>query len=1199
MASAEPMEVDRPDDMSQVEDGALIVLSLKWIKSDDEPQKTKKPETSLQKMLQSWFNKCKPNVDCSVKRILKDGRAVINIKPAPVLTKLQKLNKQTLTGKDGDLVTITSISLTLPSPELDAQIPEDASMNPSASVPDPQTDQVQLGKQSKAVSAGGEQTGASEDALTNHRTFVPAPQTDQVQEGKQSSTVSAGEEICTCSIPVGHFWYVNHMYEEEMKLIEKENGVKIMADVKVRFEEDQKHGRPDRALEEFANLAQKSLVESSGSVIPLKFIDSDQWGDALKTIQKKKNKLLVTLTSETMTVRGPGQSQDVISKCLYADTHWKRNTDASHQEYERETQDTSLKIDVTTKDHLMHMGLTMEESYWKVMITSCSEKIAKIKAKFNVELKESDIGQGKVNVKALYKKDEGNASMESHAVRELFHLYQKTATSPMNVSQSSAATGIWGWSWLWKTIKIGNMDRDTEEPMEVDDQSMQHSALSDNQQHSSPTDTTAAVQHSSLSVNQQHLTPIDTPGAVQPSAMGKNEQHLKPTDTPAAVEDGALIVLSLKWTKSDDEPQKTKKPETSLQKMLQTWFNNCIPNVDCSVKRILKDGSAVINIKPAPAITELLKLSKETLTEKGAGKGKKTTVTITSISLTLPSPELDTQLLTEDDSSVSLPEPQTEQDQQGEQSETGSTAGDQMGASFMPKTKNEHIQPGKESNTGSTTEEDSGTSPMYLQTEQVQVGKQSSRDPAGEEMYTCSVPVGLFWYVSHMYEEEMKLIEKENGVKIMADVKVRFEEDQKHGRPDRALKEFVNLVQKSLVESSGSVIPFKFIESDQWGDALKTIQKKKNKLLVTLTSETMTVRGPGQSQDVISKCLYADTHWKRNTDASHQEYERETQESLKIDMTIKDDFPHAGLIIEKTFWKSMTNSYNKEIEKIKAKFNVAFNDSDIDQGKVNVTALYKKEGNASMESHALRALLCLHQRFVSSQFHGATGFSGTIISQSEGASNEPVLNGQSANRKHNIDPPTDSGKRAGDQSDERCPICLDKFKNKRQLNCKHEFCKDCLKQAEKANGPICPICRVVFGKIVGDQPDGRMSHQILTFPLPGYSDCGTIKISYEISSGTQTAKHPNPGQHYYGISRTAYLPNNKEGNEVLRLLKKAFDQRLIFTIGTSRTTGMDGQVTWNDIHHKTSMSGGAESFGYPDPEYLSRVKEELKAKGIE
>ncbi|XP_005952941.1 uncharacterized protein LOC102292172 [Haplochromis burtoni] len=477
MASAEPMEVDKPDDMRQDQDEAHIVLSIKWIKSDDELQKGKRLETRLEKMLQTWFNKCKHKVDCSVERMLKDGRVVIKTKPVPVLTELQKLSKQTLTGKDGNSVTITSISLTLPSPELDAQVPEDASMNIPPSVPYPQIDQVQLGKQSNAGSADGEQTGVPEDASTNHPPFVPAPQTahiqpgkqsntgstaekdsgispmsepqtDQVQVGKQSSTVSAGEEMHSCSVPVGHFWYVNHMYEKEIKHIEKKNGVKIMADVKVRFEVDQKHGRPDGALDEFANLVQKSLAESNGSVIPLKFIDPDQWGDALKTIQEKENKLLVTLTSETMTVRGPTQSQEAMKKLLNADTEQKKSIDTSHEENERETQDTSLKIEMTTKDHLMHMGLTMEESYWKVMITSYSKKVAKIKDKFNVDLKESDIGQGKVNVKAVYKKDEGNASMESHAMRELFHLYQKTATSPMNFSQSNA--GMWGFSWLWQ-----------------------------------------------------------------------------------------------------------------------------------------------------------------------------------------------------------------------------------------------------------------------------------------------------------------------------------------------------------------------------------------------------------------------------------------------------------------------------------------------------------------------------------------------------------------------------------------------------------------------------------------------------------------------------------------------------------------------------------------------------------------------------
>lgn len=66
---------------------------------------------------------------------------------------------------------------------------------------------------------------------------------------------------------------------------------------------------------------------------------------------------------------------------------------------------------------------------------------------------------------------------------------------------------------------------------------------------------------------------------------------------------------------------------------------------------------------------------------------------------------------------------------------------------------------------------------------------------------------------------------------------------------------------------------------------------------------------------------------------------------------------------------------------------------------------------------------------------------------------------------------------------------------------------------------------------------------------------------------------------FNGSNRTAYLPNNREGKEVLQLLKKAFDQRLIFTIGQSRTTGADNQVTWNDIHHKTSTRGGPTEYG--------------------
>ena len=37
------------------------------------------------------------------------------------------------------------------------------------------------------------------------------------------------------------------------------------------------------------------------------------------------------------------------------------------------------------------------------------------------------------------------------------------------------------------------------------------------------------------------------------------------------------------------------------------------------------------------------------------------------------------------------------------------------------------------------------------------------------------------------------------------------------------------------------------------------------------------------------------------------------------------------------------------------------------------------------------------------------------------------------------------------------------------------------------------------------------------------------------------------------------------------MLKIAFERKLVFTIGNSRTTGAEGVITWNDIHHKTDQ----------------------------
>ncbi|XP_029367012.1 protein deltex isoform X3 [Echeneis naucrates] len=129
--------------------------------------------------------------------------------------------------------------------------------------------------------------------------------------------------------------------------------------------------------------------------------------------------------------------------------------------------------------------------------------------------------------------------------------------------------------------------------------------------------------------------------------------------------------------------------------------------------------------------------------------------------------------------------------------------------------------------------------------------------------------------------------------------------------------------------------------------------------------------------------------------------------------------------------------------------------------------------------------------------------------------------------------------------------------------------KKCTKDLEKIQG----------NRFVEIQPDFRTAH-----------------IN---PSGTVQEEHPNPGQPYEGVSRTAYLPDSPEGRKILKLMKRAFDQKLIFTVGRSTTSGRNNAVTWNDIHHKTSVNGGPTLYGYPDPDYLNRVQEELKIKGIE
>jgi len=185
---------------------------------------------------------------------------------------------------------------------------------------------------------------------------------------------------------------------------------------------------------------------------------------------------------------------------------------------------------------------------------------------------------------------------------------------------------------------------------------------------------------------------------------------------------------------------------------------------------------------------------------------------------------------------------------------------------------------------------------------------------------------------------------------------------------------------------------------------------------------------------------------------------------------------------------------------------------------------------------------------------------------------------------------------------DRCAICLDDCTQPKQLDkCSHTFCTDCIDHYFESVKPQCPCCFTIYGEIRGNQPvNGTMTIDTSKHRLPGFEhdSRGTIRIVYNFPDGIQDESHPNPGMPYHGTTRHAFLPDNRDGRHVLALLQRAFELRQIFTVGQSRTTGYDNVITWNDIHHKTSVHGGVENFGYPDKTYLNRVKQELAAKGI-
>ncbi|XP_050395211.1 uncharacterized protein LOC130010309 [Patella vulgata] len=218
-----------------------------------------------------------------------------------------------------------------------------------------------------------------------------------------------------------------------------------------------------------------------------------------------------------------------------------------------------------------------------------------------------------------------------------------------------------------------------------------------------------------------------------------------------------------------------------------------------------------------------------------------------------------------------------------------------------------------------------------------------------------------------------------------------------------------------------------------------------------------------------------------------------------------------------------------------------------------------------------------------------------------GAANDvcPIARGKDPEYENTLQREMQNGSDEEEDDIETCAICMDVAYNPKCLSkCGHVFCTDCIETCFKLYKPVCPTCGTTYGILKGDQPTGVMKITKSYRGVEGEENCGCYEINYAFSSGVQDENHPNPGTRYLPTSRTAYLPATTEGKNVCKMLIVAFKRKLIFTVGRSTTTGQENRITWNDIHHKTSMSGGPTHFGFPDPTYLNRVKEELASKGI-
>ncbi|XP_038019119.1 uncharacterized protein LOC119712208 isoform X3 [Motacilla alba alba] len=150
-----------------------------------------------------------------------------------------------------------------------------------------------------------------------------------------------------------------------------------------------------------------------------------------------------------------------------------------------------------------------------------------------------------------------------------------------------------------------------------------------------------------------------------------------------------------------------------------------------------------------------------------------------------------------------------------------------------------------------------------------------------------------------------------------------------------------------------------------------------------------------------------------------------------------------------------------------------------------------------------------------------------------------------------------------------------------QGSCGHALCRTCF--AADSMQPAC--CESSLG-VPSCNKLGTLKISSLSQSLPGYYGDTTLQLAYNIPDGMQGVGDPHPGYPYKGGNFCAFLPGNKEGVKIAKLLKQAFQCGLTFQIKSSNG---EERVTWGPIPHKTSWDGGKARYGPAHPKLLAMV----------